>query len=657
MDKEPRSRWRRRAPWLLLAGLLALRIGLSLTRCPYGKTDPDVGFWSRGAKHWAIYGSWGLDDISTEFVVPLHAWILGGVFRLFGPSYGSAVGWSQTASALATAIVAWGLRRESPAVLTLSFLLFWADGAVAWCASSGGVEPTQSIGLAASMLLAGAGRGSSFRWTASGFFYAWALAAKPTALILAPAYALLAFQENGVRDGARRLLAFVAGALPIAATAALFAASHPHATVRAWEQMRFQAGDHHRSLFDAAGIALFHWGNFGWRNTLIPLFLFALPACAPIFSGGSDRSPPEKPLQKWGWFFLSGLIGLTLFPPGARRYVLVALPLAVLAARVLTESRRWEEAVSWLDRPRGKAVLAAWALLALFPLFSYVKEPMASWLHGRTGYETARCQGLAGWILLAAAGPALAAAWRMAGFLAGTRETAQRWLLAGGGSLLANFLLVRFHGVSGKFLGNLAHMDPAWRAAPREAVERASLVTAASWLVSLLLLCGIWRLRVTRADGAVRAERARRHLAGLAWLLAAAGLLWPVLRLARTDSPPSTLPEVSRRLAALVPPDATVYGGRYADVILLPARCRVVTPWAWHGHDVDSFLASTARYQWNLPIERFHPDFLLLEDEAEDPDVGRVWAPWLAGVERRLIAEFLLDRHTLRLYALGGASN
>ncbi len=651
----PAGRWHRLLPWLLLGGLIALRIYSSVSQCPSGKVDPDVGFWSRGAKHWAFYGTWGHDDISTEFVAPAHAWALSGVFRLFGPSYSSAVGWAQAAVALAMILAVWGLRRESPAALALTLLFFWADSAVSWCAYSGGVEPTQLIGVSASMVLAIAGQGKIPRWAASGFFYAWAVAAKPTALVLAPAYGLLALrgEERMEWPGAfRRLAAFAAGTLLPLLAAALFLTDHLPEARRAWDQMRFQAGDHERSLLDAAGITLFHWGNFGWRHTLVPLFLFSLPACAPAFFSRDRADPWKKQQLGWALFFLVGLAGLTLFPPGARRYVLVALPLSALAAQVLARPDSWEATCQQMTSRGRRLFLLGWAVLALFPLLSYVKEPLASWLLGRTGSETAWCQSRAGFLLLAAAVPALFMASRAARFLGGARQAPHRWLLVGGSALLANFLLVRTHGILGKFFGGLEHMDPAWRTAPREAVERAALAAGISWLLSFLFLCGAWRLWVADRAGAARPREVRLFFTGLAGVLAAAGILWPILRLARTEQTPSALLQTTRELAALIPLDSTVYGGRYVDVSLLPVRCRVITPWAWHGRDVESFLASTERYRWNLPIERFQPEFLLLEDEAEDSDVGRVWGRWLSGIERKLIGEFPLDRHVLRLYAL-----
>lgn len=573
--------------------------------------------------------------MAFEFLSPVQAWLAAAVFSVFGPSYEAAVWTSQLALVALMLAFLWILRDERPAILGCGIFLLWSDTAVMRMAYLGTNEGTMLLFSGVGIVLLAGPPPAARRWAAAGASFALAFFTKFTCAVFVPAVLACLFLLPPRRERPKLAGAFAGGFSATAIPFVLFIAFHGEAFRTAMSFLMYQAGDHDRPLWQGAGAFLFHWEGLGWRNTLLPALLLAVPAWAPAALSRLSDDPGERRLQAFGWFAASALAGLVLFPAAPSRYAMAALPLCYLAARALFEPARWTHFASL--SARGRALLAAWGILAAMPVLSFLKEAAVErgWGAGAQGVLP---EVRWGFLLLGAAPLAVLAGRGFARLAAGPAPPGTAWLLSGAGFLLGSLLVVNIDGMLGRFPTLFDGLLPLARP--------ATAVLAASW-GGTFALAAAWR------------SFGRPPAAGFRWVaagFAGLALLVNAKRFAVTEYDDKDLGAIARELGRHIPEDSVVYGDIWTDVLLLPVKCRVVSPWGWLPWQIGSYERSSGIYQWNLPMERFRPTRLLLANEHEIDQVLRIWGPRLAPYDRELLTTVRLKRgaieDVIRLYAL-----
>ncbi len=637
-----------------IAGLLATRrefllwagaVFLGLYRIVTAGSDPtplgwlqDMGTWNHGAKHWALYGEWTYDDFAPQFVTPVHSWMAGWAFRLMGLGFTTVAVFSclQIFLLLLALLV---LYRDVPFALRAGLVVYFGlDRTVTELIGSGTNECTMLFWLCLSFLVISRWAWTRPVWILGGAFYALAVLTKIHCLIFVPAILMYGLSRGRKPFTTSFLGMFLAGFLCVAVPVFWgFLWPHREAWLSTLAFFHHYGENYNRPFWAQAGAFLFNPRTkiFTWENPFVPAILLAVPVWGLHLLRRGDKGPDEDRIQFYGWLAVWGFAGLAALPAYPRRAAMLALPLGYLTVRVLTDRDGWREVARHVTSPRAFWSLFVWGLVAASPAVSYLRESFAREMIA-SGAAVEVAEGWAGYLSLAAALVLVPSVAVFLGSIAGVPRDGTRWLAAGGAFLTSAFLVLPVEGIVRRLAGAPGPLGP---------VLSAGVVVAAV-VAGGLIAALVWR--VSR----------RRELPGAA-MLGTFAVLFVVLglgvlakRIAGTAIQRYDFERVTREIARDLPPDAVVLGDAPADALLVAARCKVVTPWAWIAPEREK-AAARVPYVWNEDaIGRFRPTHVLVTDEWGGKTVDTEFSRRLALLSKTEVARYDLRGEGIDLYRL-----
>lgn len=561
----------------------------------------DMGTWNHGAKHWALYGTWAYDDFAPQFVTPVHSWMAGWAFRLWGLGFKtvSFLSCLQISLLLVAFLI---LYRDIPFKVRAGLVLYFAvDRTVIELIGSGTNECTMLFWLCLSFLTISRWAWTRPVWILGGAFYALAVLTKFQCLIFVPAIVMYALSRGRKPFTTSFLGMFLAGFLGIALPVFWgFLWPNREAWLSTLSFFHHYGENYNRPFWVQAGAFLFNPRTkiFTWENPFVPAILLAAPVWGLRLLRRGDKGPDEDRIQFYGWLAVWGFAGLAMFPAYPRRAVMLALPLGYLTVRVLTDPESWDEMARHVTSQRAFWSLFAWAVVASAPAVAYLREAFARGMLA-SGVADDLAEGWAGYLALACAFAAVPSVAAVLGAVCRLPRDGTRWLAAGTAFLASAFFILPVERAVCRWAG------------PPEAIGLgpSAAVVAGAIAVGSVLSAAVWRLsRGREILGAVSLRRFALLFVGL-------GLAVLAKRMALTAVPSRDFETATRALARDVPSDAVVLGDVPADALLVAADCKVVTPWAWLAPEREIAAARVA-YRWNEdPIARFEPTHLLLTEE------------------------------------------
>lgn len=588
---------------ILWAGVLALGLFRTVTAgsdpTPLGWLQ-DMGTWNHGAKHWALYGTWVYDDFAPQFVTPVHSWMAGWAFRLMGLGFATVAVFSalQIFLLLVAFLV---LYRDEPFWVRAGLVLFFGlDRNVTELIGSGTNECTMLFWLCLSFLTISRWAWTRPVWILGGAFYALAVLTKVQCLVFVPAIVMYALSRGRKPFTTSFLGMFLAGFLCVALPVFWgFLRPHRETWLSTLSFFHHFGENYNRPFWVQAGAFLFNPRTkiFTWENPFVPAILLAAPVWGGRLLRRGDKGPDEDRIQFYGWLAVWGFAGLAMLPAYPRRAVMLALPLGYLTVRVLTDPGGWSVLARHVTSQRAFWSLFVWAVVASAPAVSYLRESFARGMLA-SGVAVELAEAWAGYLALACALAAVSSVAAVLGAACRLPRDGTRWLAAGGAFLASAFFVLPAERAVRRWTApETMELGPS-AAVVAAAVGTGSVLAAAVWLVS----------RGREAPGAIVLRR-------FAILFTVLGFAVLGKRVAGTAAQRYDFDTATRALARDVPADAVVLGDIPADALLVAARCKVVTPWAWLAPERE-IAAARVPYRWNEnPIARFGPTHLLLTEE------------------------------------------
>lgn len=582
-------------------------LALAVYRIATAGSDPsplgwlqDMGTWNHGAKHWAIHGTWVWDDFAPQFVTPVHSWIAGMAFRTLGLGF-RTVALVSCVQMLVILVLILAFYRDAPWRVRAGIALFFAfDATLNEMVGSGTNEYTMLLWLFLCFLVLSRA-GTLLTWGAGGALFALAFLTKVQALIFAPALLLHAFWRGRRSSSLAPVWAFAAGFAAAAAPVFLFIWPHREAWLSTLLFFQHFGENYNRPAWMQVGAFLFNARTkiMSWENAFMPAVILAAPVWGLHLLRREERTPDVDRTHFYGWLAVCGFLGLALLPAYPRRAAMLVLPLAYLTARVLADPGGWGDLSRHLWSVRARWSLFTWAVVAFSLILSFFREAVLDLLAGRR-MDYGMAEALAGYAALGVSIAVVPLAGVGLGRLLGLPRDGTRWLAAGAAALMGSFALLPAVGV-------LRRLLPAGSAATD--LTGSCAAVAAAFAAGAAAVALLWRLSRNAPDALARV------LAGLAVLCVAGGLSVRAKRIASGVPPGRDFEAVTRAIAADIPEGAVVLGDAAADALLVAARCKVVTPWAWLASEREK-AAARVPYTWNDdPIARFAPTHLLATDE------------------------------------------
>lgn len=376
----PRRRW----PWLLLPLCL-----LALVRLLWLDLDPpaamgeptimDEGLWADSARGEVLFGDRFADDLGEGcLMAPLHTWLLTGSFELFGVGLWQTRLVSALAS-IATAVMlgSWLLHRRGAGAAALAIGILGVTQLLDWHGRMGLLESEQGAWITASFCLLFALRPGPGKALLAGLCMAAAMATKPNTVdygVLPLAIAFLVTWRGRRGSTAMALAAVLGGLLGLAALMLPMLLAHGDefaASALAESGLPYYSFVDHLLRLGLSGASestsgqlarwqLLRYAPAATLGTWLLLIARQHRATDAAGHGG------ERALLTW--FLVTLLMAEISYQHVTRRYVLAAIPAAVLAA-MFVAARPQPLAARATGLRRWLTLLAVPALLCK-PLFA-----------------------------------------------------------------------------------------------------------------------------------------------------------------------------------------------------------------------------------------------------------------------------------------------
>jgi len=540
------------------AGAVAAALGaLVLVRVVWLGADPplfktlgnmvDEGLWLHNARSLVLDRGLFPDDLASgPTTAPLFHWVATAAFLLAGPGLVPARAVS-AAAAIAAACILWSVLRAhyGRGAAALGVGGFALNDVVFAYSRLGLPEMLQLTCLAASLAWELGERRRAVRSAAAGAAFGAAVLAKISAGYFAPAYvvwwAWLAWRAGTATAFVRRAVPFAAGALGVA----LALLVGPGVDID-YLRLTHEAVNRRVLVHDAASVAraaLTFLTNPFWGVPSIALLVATAAAWAASAAGAAGlrarlRAASPATVLATVWLIVPAtVIGLTVRLQEEHRFLLFALPLAMLAAAAIdalghgapAAPGRVPPAAPRAVSPLLVGVVAAWLVVAVVAALVWTTP----------------------WRPVAARVPAPAAVVALLALAAAAAGTARRWPVS------------RVALATAAAAGVMVPVAAAVVLVVGRAVAPlAGVVAAVVGLAVFAAWARAWR------TGARTHARAAVALVVCGYVVAAGT---PVgLTLLR---PRFSLPEGSRTLAAAAPP-AAVVTGPYAETLALDTSLR-----------------------------------------------------------------------------------
>jgi hypothetical protein len=364
----------------LALGIIAVRVA-GLGQFP--QLHPDEGFWSGGARNWALYGDALMDGRLHPFLSPGHFVVLSGYFLLAPPNLVSARLFAAATGLLTCALIGWLSRRCFPGRSWLWLALFGFSSLAVLIQRTALLESHQTfwLVLAAVFWLSESKAAALGAGAAAGM----ALLVKSNSIYLLPVFLLtLPRPVEGNEKSTQRIrvwstVQFVSACALVGGGGYLIAwLCNPDGFAAAF---RFELEGQH---FVNEGVLL-HVGRFGLHphrvGTALGQLLYTDPFLLPLALGAlvmflrqpQGMTRADRFFSGWtviGFVFIFGQIYVT------HRYLTTLTPaIAYLAARALDRLLSWS-AAKFSERWFRSAIVG---MLVLFCGFHATRVTAGIW--------------------------------------------------------------------------------------------------------------------------------------------------------------------------------------------------------------------------------------------------------------------------------------